>query len=109
MVTAVTSLPRRLAARWINTAWRAIQAFDLRGECLQALPGTDHGGGLLIIEGTPIGVAGHTEMRVRAMLVFRADVALADIAREYEDFFGLAEESCLARSHRQCPATHTGR
>ena len=108
MATAVTSLLQRLAARWIDTPWRAIQPCDLRGECLQALPGTDHDGGLLIIERAAIGMAGHTEMRARAMLVFSADVALAYVAREHKDLFGLAEESCLTPPHRQCPAAHTG-
>lgn len=97
----IRSLSQRLAARWVGTLWRAIRPCDLRGECPQALPGTDHDGWLLIIEGTAIGMAGHTEMRARAMLVLSADVALAYIAREHKDLFGLAEESCLTPSHCQ--------
>src|SRR6185312_2817602 len=103
------SLLRRFAARWIDTSWRAIRPCDLRGECPQALAGTDHDGGLLIIEGAAIGMAGHTEMRARAMLVFSADVALAYIAREHKNLFWVAEESCLTPSHRRHPAAHTGR
>jgi len=109
MATDVTSLLRRFAARWIDTSWHAIRPCDLRGECPQALAGTDHDGGLLIIEGAAIGMAGHTEMRARAMLVFSADVALAYIAREHKDLFWVTEESCLTPSHRRYPAAHTGR
>src|SRR5690348_5044364 len=109
MATDITSLLRRFAARWIDTSWRAIRPYDLRGECPQALAGTDHNGGLLIIEGTAIGMAGHTDMRARAMLVFSADVALAHIAREHKNLFWVAEESCLTPSHRRYPAAHTGR
>jgi hypothetical protein len=88
----ITSLFRLLAARWIDTSRRAIRPCDVRRECPQALPGTDHDGRLLIIEGTTIGMAGHPEMRSRAMLVFSADVTLAYIAREHENLFGVAEE-----------------
>lgn len=90
---------QRLAARWIDTSWRAIRPFDLGGECAQALLGTNHHGRLLIIEGTAIGMTAHTEMRARAVLVLTADVALANIAREHQDLFGLAEESCLTPAH----------
>src|SRR5581483_1720185 len=80
-----------------------------RGECPQALGGTDHDGGLLNIGGAAIEKAGHTEMRARAMLVFSADVALAYIAREHKNLFWVAEESCLTPSHRRYPTAHTGR
>lgn len=54
---------------------------------------------MLAIQATRVRMAAQLEVIFWTTAIFVADVTLANIAREYDDFLGIVKNACLAMAH----------